>query len=111
MSIEQSNTVDFIGEENATGTVVLTIADHLSWDREYEHLSMLQAKLNAYLAFVESGEIADKYSVEGKQIRIDIVGQFPLSEKAFDFLLKAQLEVEKAGFTLTWRQFEAGPVC
>lgn len=108
MSIEQSNTVDFIGEDNATGSVVLTISDHLDWEQEDQHLSLLQAKLNTYLAFVEGGEIAEKYpTAQGKEIRIEIVAQYALSDKALNFLRKAQPVVERAGFSLSWRLLEA----
>lgn len=37
------------------------ISDHLDWDDELEHIHALQEKINAYLRFVESGEILGKY--------------------------------------------------
>jgi hypothetical protein len=104
LSIEQSNTVDFVSTDTATGSVVLTISDHLDWEREDEHLSLLQKKINVYLAFVESGEIEEKYpAARGKRIRIEIVAQHPLSDKALNSLRKAQPIVEGAGLNLAWR--------
>jgi hypothetical protein len=104
VSIEQSNLVDFIGTDNATGWVVLTISDHLNWDQEDEHLVLLQTKLNTYLAFIESGEIAERYPTAVRnKIRFEIVTQYHPSNKALDFLQKAQSVVEDAGFSLSWR--------
>ena len=37
MSIEQTDVVDFIGTDKATGLVILTISDHLDWSDEHEH--------------------------------------------------------------------------
>lgn len=62
MSVDQINVVDFIGVDNSTGHVVLTITDHIEWiDGDSEHLLLLQEKLNTYLSFVESGEILETY--------------------------------------------------
>jgi hypothetical protein len=61
MTVEQHDVVDFISV-NAGGDVVLTVSDHLSWDRVNEHLFCLQEKLNCYLRFVESGEIIASYT-------------------------------------------------
>lgn len=53
-----------------------------------EHISLLQAKLNSYLRFVESGEIYQSYpNAEGRQILIDIVGKYSLNniEEFFEY--------------------------
>ena len=58
MSIEQTNTVDFVSIDEISGDALLTISDHLAWDEnEGAHLELLQNKLNAYLRFIESGEL------------------------------------------------------
>ncbi len=61
VSVEQPDTVDIISTDSATGDVVLTISDHLNWLDSVEHQLILQKKLNAYMAFVESGEILERY--------------------------------------------------
>ena len=75
MSIDQTNVVDAIGVDNATGDVVLTIADHLEWTgSDNEHLLLLQEKLNTYLSFVESGELLEAYpDAKGRTVLIDVV--------------------------------------
>ena len=55
MGVEQTTVIDAIGIDQVSGAVHLTIADALAWDAA--HLRLLQEKLNAYLAFVESGEL------------------------------------------------------
>ena len=55
MSIEQSHAIDWLAVDAASATCTLAIIDHLPWDAA--HLQALQAKLNRYLQFIQSGEI------------------------------------------------------
>ena len=41
--------------------IKLLITDHLSWEKEYEHLLILQEKINSYLAFCESDQYREIY--------------------------------------------------
>ena len=87
MALEEANKVDGIGIENDTGFVVLTIADAWDWQDEQKHLKALQSKLNAYVNFVESGQIWEAYpNSVGRQVVIDIVTRFPLPKAGADFL-------------------------
>jgi hypothetical protein len=56
MSVENPKVIDFISVDGQ-GRLVLTISDHLEWDQEGEHLFALQEKINAYLSFIESGQM------------------------------------------------------
>jgi len=106
MTIEQTKVVDAIGVEIQTGRVVLTIADHLPWSDEAGHLALLQAKLNSYLAFLESGEVFESYpDSKGRQFRIDVVFQHKPGAAADRFLSDARDAVTHAGFALSWRIF------
>lgn len=102
MSIDQTDVVDLATIDKASGDLWLTIADHLPWDEnEGDHLVLLQNKLNAYLRVIESGEIFEKVrDFKGHGIVINLVGKFPLSEKADFFLKKARAAIESAGFQL-----------
>jgi hypothetical protein len=102
MSVDQTNVVDFIGVDNETGNVVLTITDHLMWSEgDNEHLLLLQEKLNSYLSFVESGELLETYpNAEGRAVLIDVVCKYPLSQQAQDFCNKAAQIIEGAGMKL-----------
>jgi hypothetical protein len=109
MSIEQIDVVDFVSIDKNSGDAWLTISDHLTWDRnEGEHLLLLQNKLNTYLRFIESGEVLKKFSeTEGRRMVINLVGQFPLSERASLFVEKASAAVSGAGFKLQFKLFRS----
>jgi hypothetical protein len=87
MSIDQADTIDFATIDKVTGDLWLTISDHLPWDEnEGSHLAFLQTKINAYLRFVESGEVFKKFlGAEGRSIVISLVGKFQLSQNADRF--------------------------
>ena len=54
MSVDQRDAIDIIGTD-PQGYLALTISDHLDWSNAQEHLTLLQAKLNRYSAFLKSG--------------------------------------------------------
>ena len=105
MSIDQMDTIDFATIDKTTGDLWLTISDHLPWDKnEEKHLALLQRKLNAYLRFIESGEVLKQVpATEGRRIVINVIGKFPLSQKAESFFEKARDIIEGAGFQLQFR--------
>jgi hypothetical protein len=87
MSVEQPDVVDVIGIETASGNVILTISDHLSWDAEDEHIFALQNKINTYLSFIESGELHSVYpDSTGREPIIEIVMRSPPSQAGVEFL-------------------------
>lgn len=61
VSVEDPGVVDIISLDKQTGCVTLTISDHLDWTDTVQHERLLEEKLNKYLAFVESGEILERY--------------------------------------------------
>jgi hypothetical protein len=107
MAIEKANVVDAVGIQTATGTVVLTIADYLDWESsEEEHLQMLQDKINAYLRFIESGELVEKYQdAAGRSPVISLVGRCEPSAAALRFLAAARQTIEAAGFGFRFQKY------
>ena len=105
MSIEQVDTVDFVSIDEKSGEALLTISDHLAWDEnEGTHLELLQDKLNAYVRFIESGELLRKFpQVEGKFVVIDLVSKFDLSDRAELLIRRASKAIRNAGFRLQHR--------
>ncbi|MBY5520356.1 hypothetical protein HFO42_05630 [Rhizobium leguminosarum] len=110
MSLDQTNVVDAIGVDDATGELVLTITDHLEWTgSDKEHLLLLQEKLNTYLGFVESGEMLETYpDAKGRAVLIDVVCKYLPSQHAQGFYNKVAQIVEGAGIKLQHRLFRAG---
>ncbi|MDG0025359.1 DUF6572 domain-containing protein [Trinickia sp. Y13] len=102
MTIEQTGTVDIVNVDRDSGDLLLTVSDHLPWSEgEGQHLLLLQEKLNAYLGFIESGELVKRFpEASGRQIVINVVGKFPLSETAQAFFERAGTAIETAGFKL-----------
>jgi hypothetical protein len=101
MPIDDVELIDLIGIDNETDKVILTISDHLDWKNEFLHLKLLQAKLNAYLKFIESGEIYESYlKAKNKAIVIQIVKKYSLTRKGEDFFRTTGEIVKNAGFEL-----------
>ncbi len=102
MSVFDTHVIDIIGTDKTTGECILTITDHLSWD-DPNHLITLQDKLNAYLAFIESGEILKKYPESGRQeIRIQLVTKYEPNDSARNFLARVQSTIQSAGYAFSW---------
>ena len=102
MSIEQIDKIDFIST-TPEGKVDLTISDHLEWDEENNHLLILQNKLNAYLDFVQSGQILEDYpSAENNEITINVLMKYAPKEIALTFLNQCEKFVEEQGFKFKW---------
>ena len=106
MSVEQPDLVDVISTDTKTGHVVLTISDHLDWSDTTNHQTILQTKLNRYLAFVESGEILTRYrDAKGRPVAIKVVFKFRPDRDGWNFLAKAKAVVESAGLSLRHELF------
>lgn len=90
MALEKIDTIDAVGIESTTGYVVLTIADQWDWKDERQHLVALQAKLNAYFKYIETGQVLESYpQAVGRQLVIDVVGKFPIPQVGLDLLQHA----------------------
>ncbi len=90
MGLENVDVIDAVGTETEDGTVVLSIIDGWDWADERQHLLALQDKMNAYFAFVESGQIYATYpDANGRSLRIDVIGRHSLPEAALALLDEA----------------------
>ncbi|GIK54326.1 MAG: hypothetical protein BroJett014_32990 [Planctomycetota bacterium] len=106
MAVEDTDVVDFITDERATGALVLTIVDSLSWEPldEQVHLELLQAKLNAYLRFLESGEVLRHCpDACSKELVIEVTFMNHPSPRGLKILASARAIIEEAGFSLRLR--------
>ncbi|WP_342599697.1 DUF6572 domain-containing protein [Psychrobacillus sp. FSL H8-0483] len=102
MSIEDKDKIDAIGVNEEEKLVTLAITDHLDWENEYDHLIMLQEKINLYLSFLESGEIYESCpSAKDKKFEIKLFSKYDLTEKAEEFLNVAYAQIVEAGFNLS----------
>jgi len=101
MSINQTDTIDIIAI-TPEGKVILTISDHHSWQETW-HLSLLQDKINAYLQFIESGQVYEDYpKANGRELIIETVMKYSPTEEALIFLEKCKEIITKAGIGFQW---------
>ena len=104
MALDETNVVDALGIENDTGFAVLTIADQWDWEDEHAHLLALQAKLNAYFRFIETGQIWEIYpEATGRHLIIDVVGRYPLPQIGDDLLKHAAAACAELGISIRAR--------
>jgi len=98
MSVQDNGVVDIISIESQSGDVVLTVSDHLDWLDSIAHQEILQKKLNRYLAFVESGELLERYpDAKGRSVVIRVVLKFAPDVGGREFLGRAGAVVASAG--------------
>jgi hypothetical protein len=99
MSVEQTRVVDAISIDRETGQCKVSISDHLPWDGD--HLLTLQEKLNAYLAFLESGEVYSAYpQATGREFSIIVIAKYRPNDIAMHFFEHAAAHIKRAGFSL-----------
>ncbi len=97
MAVDQVNMVDIVSLD-LQGRCVLTISDHLVWG-DGNHLLVLQAKLNRYLAFIESGELIENFpDYAGSPVVIKIALKYKPDSDGIRFLALAGEVIESAGF-------------
>ena len=99
MTVEQSELIDTVSLDLAAGTCTLGILDDLVWDDA--HLQLLQAKLNSYLRFIESGEIYAQYpAAQGQDFAIEILCIYAPGATANLFLATVENIINEAGYVL-----------
>ena len=102
MTLDKTGQVDLVAQREAE--VRLVIVDHLDWADELEHFRLLQDKLNAYIAFFETGQLFESHpESRGKSASIHIAFQHTPTSHAEEHLLRpASTVVESVGLSLTW---------
>ncbi len=88
MSVMETNRIDGMGIDEKTNTLVFMIADSLTWlVEEYKHLKLLQAKLNAYVLYIDSKQYKSVYrNKEFDGFRIEIKFKYQCTENCKAFI-------------------------
>src|SRR5476651_2460226 len=87
MSITDKDKVDIVSTDKSGKKVFLTIADHLDWTDELFHLNALQDKLNAYISFIEDGQVFESYPAAiDKKLIISIANKYEIPANGIAFL-------------------------
>lgn len=101
MSVLESNKVDGAAITKDKKGLVLLIADHLEWGDEYDHLFLLQEKINSYISYCENKEYSnlfDDKTIEYAIIEIHFHKEPTL--KAIDFLNVVQNQIGELGIQI-----------
>ncbi len=110
MSVLETDLIDYIYLDDDTDTCVLVVSDPLSWrpPDEKRHLGALRDKLNAQIAFVETGQIRAVWpEYDGGQVRVEVVARCPLTRGAGEFYYLARDVMEKANMDLRFQLLDA----
>lgn len=93
MRLTDASTVDYLGLEKDTGYVVVTLVDDCDWEDDIRHLSLLQAKVNRYFDFIESGEVYEQLRettgqevVTTTPVKISLLAKYEPSGEGLRFL-------------------------
>ena len=108
MSIDNTNVIDGMAADKESNSIRLLLTDHLPWEKEsefdlseYEHLMLLQNKINAYLSFWESEQYKEHYpDVEVKWVIIEIHFKYEITEDCQKFLQTVQNQLGQYGIKI-----------
>ena len=102
MTVEQSELIDAIGTDNATGEVVLSILDHLPWTDE--HIRVLNMKFATYSNFIKGGGLSKEFGCSGdSKIKILLLLKFRPNRDGEDFLEKVRLSAIADGWNFSFQ--------
>ena len=110
MSVLETDLIDYIYLDDDTDTCVLVVCDPLSWrpPDDERHLDALRDKLNAQIAFVETGQIRGVWpAYKGGTVRVEVVAHCPLTQSADAFYGVARDVMERANMDLRFQLLDA----
>ena len=103
MSVLDKETIDAVAITPDGVGIKLLISDHLAWTDEYEHLLMLQEKINVYIMFLENGQYKDIYkNVDFKYGVIEIHFMYEPTDKTKQFLQTVQNQISEIGIMIEY---------
>lgn len=101
MSVLDKETVDGMALDKNGKVIRLLIADHLDWSNEYNHLLVLQDKINAYIAFCEEHQYNQVYkNILVECAILEIHFKYEPTIKAMNFLEQVQRQVNELGIAI-----------
>jgi hypothetical protein len=110
MSVLDTDLIDYIYLDDDTDTPVLVVSDPLTWrpPEDQRHLDVLRDKLNAQIAFVETGQIKGVWpGYAGGTVRVEVVARCPLTEPAAHFYAVARKVMTDANMDLRFQLLDA----
>ncbi len=100
MSVTDLDKVDAMGISPDGKELCMLITDHLDWEDEYVHLSILQDKINAYLAYLENEDWKKQYPGAYQCICFQINFLYEITENCQKFLQSVQDQIGQYGIRI-----------
>lgn len=105
MAIDNVNVIDGIAIDKDNKSLYLLLTDHLAWSgndalSEYEHLMLLQDKINAYISYLETRQYEEQYSEEITMAIIEIHFKYDITESCEKFLNTVQNQIGQYGIKI-----------
>jgi hypothetical protein len=70
----------------------------LAWHDLKAHFDLLEKKIDAYLAFIQSGQFLESLpAAEGKRVRIELIHEHAPNDAGNKFISVAQQQLSKLG--------------
>jgi hypothetical protein len=110
MSVLETDIIDYIYLDDDAQTPVLVVSDPLTWKppEDERHLDVLRDKLNAQIAFVETGQLKGVWPrYAGGFVRVEVVARCPLSGPAAHFYFVARQVMSTANMDLRFQLLDA----
>jgi hypothetical protein len=110
--IEHAGVIDFLGFDQTSSEVLLTMVESRPWTPDSPQLFQLQEKLNAYLSFVLDGEMLEAYpQFAQKPVRLRLECATPPGEAEIAFLQHVYEQTLLQGIAFEVEVVGGGGVC
>lgn len=105
MSVLDIDKIDGLGIDSNDNTLVFLISDHLPWESaEYEHLQLLQQKINSYIRFIQSGEYKKHYPEKNfEKFRIEVGFKHFYTDNVITFFALANSRIKSLNIDLKYK--------
>ena len=106
MAIDNANVIDGMAVDKSKKALCLLLTDHLAWSGdhalgEYDHLILLQEKINAYICYLETKQYEERYPEEKIETAIiEIHFASDITENCKKFLDTAQNQIRQYGIKI-----------
>ena len=104
MSVKDISTIDGMGIDKSTDTLVFLITDPYQWPiQEYEHLKAFQQKINSYVAYIENKGYRSQYgSRTFSGFRIEAEFKYPPTEAGESFFRAGKKQLSERNIDFVW---------
>ena len=107
MAVDNTNVIDGMAIDKEKNVLCLLLTDHLPWNcddnsmNEYDHLILLQDKINAYISYLETKQYKNTYPETCFDMAvIEIHFKYEITQNCENFLNEVQNQVGQYGIII-----------